>query len=70
MPTLAEKLLKQVDAERLQERLFEMVCVPSLTGQAREAAEYYAGLLTEIGLPAELRALACLRAAQMTACPF
>ena len=57
MNTLARELLTQVDAERLQRRLYDLVCVPSPTGQAHAAAVHYAGLLNEIGLPAELRPL-------------
>ena len=54
MEELAHRLLDRIDASRLQDRLFMMVSIPSLTGDARAMAEYYAGLLNDIGLPAEL----------------
>ena len=58
MNTLASQLVNAVSAERLQQRLFAMVSIPSPTGNARAVAEYYAALLSEIGLPAQLRPLA------------
>jgi len=57
MEDLARRLLERINASRLQDRLFTMVSIPSLTGDARAVAEYYAGLLSDIGLPAELRPL-------------
>lgn len=60
MNALSEKLLKTVSYDRLRDRLFAMVSIPSLTGDAREMAEHYAALLTQIGVPAQLRPLAGL----------
>jgi len=60
MNAFAQKLLGAVSAERLQDRLFTMVKIPSLTANARAMAEHYAGLLNQIGVPAQLRPLAGL----------
>lgn len=54
MNALAHDLLSHIQADRLQARLFEMVSIPSPTGNAKAMAEYYAGLLQNIGLSSEL----------------
>ena len=58
MNELAQKLLNRIEAGRLQDRLFAMISIPSLTGQAQAVAEHCAVLLEGIGLPAEIRPLA------------
>jgi succinyl-diaminopimelate desuccinylase len=55
MNYLANRLLNAINTLRLQERLFEMVSIPSPTGNARAMAEHYAKLLQQIGLSIQLR---------------
>jgi acetylornithine deacetylase/succinyl-diaminopimelate desuccinylase-like protein len=55
-PAISE-LLHRVDSGRIEERLFNMVSIPSPTGNARVMAEYYADLLRHIGLQSELHPL-------------
>lgn len=50
MNDLARRLTGLVDKKRIQATLFEMVNIPSPTGNARRFAEYFAGLLRDIGL--------------------
>jgi acetylornithine deacetylase/succinyl-diaminopimelate desuccinylase-like protein len=57
MNPLAERLLNAIDAERIRARLFEMVTIPSPTGNARAVAEHYVELLRRIGLTSQLRPL-------------
>lgn len=57
MTQSVDRLLSEVDTNRIQERLFKMVSIPSPTGNAAAMAEYYADLLRRIGLAAEVQPL-------------